>query len=44
VGRSIATRLKEHTLYIRNNNPISAYALHILNNSCLVNMALQRKH
>jgi len=31
-GRSVATRHKEHTRYIRTNNPISAYALHILNN------------
>ena len=31
-GTSIATRHKEHTRYVRNNNPISAYALHILNN------------
>jgi len=30
--RSIPTRHKEHTQYIRTNNPISAYALHILNN------------
>ena len=29
---SKATRHKEHTRYIRTNNPISAYALHILNN------------
>jgi hypothetical protein len=29
---SIATRHKEHTRYIRTNNPISAYTLHILNN------------
>jgi hypothetical protein len=31
-SRSIATRHKEHTQYIRTNNPISACALHILNN------------
>jgi len=31
-GRSIATRHKEHTRYLRTNNLISAYALHILNN------------
>ena len=31
-GRSIATRHKEHTRYIRINNPISAYALHVLIN------------
>jgi hypothetical protein len=30
--RSIATRYKEHTQYIRTNNLISAYTLHILNN------------
>jgi len=28
----LATRHKEHTQYIRTSNPISAYALHILNN------------
>jgi hypothetical protein len=28
----LATRHKEHTRYIRTSNPISAYALHILNN------------
>jgi hypothetical protein len=31
-GRSIATKYKEHTLYIRTNNPIWGYALHKLNN------------
>jgi len=31
-GRSVATRRKEYERYIRTNNPISAYALHILNN------------
>ena len=31
-GRSISTRHKERTRYIRPNNPISPYALHILNN------------
>jgi hypothetical protein len=31
-GRSILTRHKEHLRYIRTNNPISTYALHILNN------------
>jgi hypothetical protein len=31
-SRSTATRHKEHTPYIRTNNPNSAYALHILNN------------
>jgi hypothetical protein len=30
--RSIATRHKEHRRYIRTNNPIPAYVLHILNN------------
>jgi len=33
-GRSTATKYKEHTQYIRTNNPIWAYALHILNNRC----------
>ena len=32
MGRSIATRHREDTRYIGNNNPFSAYALHILNN------------
>ena len=35
VGQSespITTRYKEHIQYIKTNNPISAYALHILNN------------
>ena len=31
-GRSIPTRHKEHTRHIGTNNPISACALHILNN------------
>jgi len=31
-GRSISTRYKEHIRYIKNNNPQSGYALHILNN------------
>jgi len=31
-GRSVATRRKEHTRYMRTNNPISAYTLHIINN------------
>ena len=31
-SRDILTRFKEHCRYIRNNNPQSAYALHILNN------------
>jgi len=31
-GRWISTRYKEHIRYIKNNNPQSGYALHILNN------------
>jgi len=31
-GRRIIIRYKEHTRYIRNNNPASAYATHILSN------------
>ena len=31
-GRSINVRHKEHTRYVRTNNPLSAYALHILQN------------
>ena len=31
-SREILTRFKEHRRYIRQNNPQSAYALHILNN------------
>ena len=31
-GRSISVRHKEHIRYIRTNNPLSAYALHILQN------------
>ena len=31
-GRDIFTRHKEHTRYIKNNNPASAYAMHILHN------------
>ena len=31
-GRPITIRHKEHLSYIRNNNPTSAYALHILDN------------
>jgi hypothetical protein len=31
-GRSITIRHKEHICYIQNNNPTSAYALHMLNN------------
>jgi hypothetical protein len=31
-GRPITTRHKEHIRYIKNNNPTSAYAVHILNN------------
>jgi len=30
--RAISLRHKEHIRYIRNNNPISAYAMHILHN------------
>jgi hypothetical protein len=29
-GRAISLRHKEHLQYIKNNNPISAYAMHIL--------------
>jgi len=29
-SRSLRQRYKEHTRYIKNNNPLSAYALHIL--------------
>jgi hypothetical protein len=31
-GRPISTRHREHLRYIRNNNPTSAYAMHILGN------------
>jgi len=31
-GRSINVRHKEHVRYIRTNNPVSAYTLHILQN------------
>jgi hypothetical protein len=31
-GRSIGIWRREHTRYIKTNNPISAYALHVLNN------------
>jgi len=31
-GRTVTTRHKEHIRYIKNNNPASAYAVHILNN------------
>ena len=31
-GRSIPTKHKEHTRYIRTNKPTSAYALYVLNN------------
>ena len=31
-GRDLAARYSEHTRYIKNNDPKSAYALHILNN------------
>jgi hypothetical protein len=30
-SRNLKQRYKEHTRYIKNNNPQSAYALHILN-------------
>jgi hypothetical protein len=30
-GRPITARLKEHIRYIKNNNPASAYAVHVLN-------------
>ena len=32
-GRSIEIRRREHVRYIKANNALSAYALHILNNS-----------
>ena len=31
-GRSLTTRHREHIRYIKTNNPLSAYAMHILNN------------
>jgi len=31
-SQSLRQRYKEHTRYIKNNNPLSAYALHILKN------------
>ena len=31
-GRQLGIRCKEHLRYIKTNNPISAYALHIINN------------
>ena len=31
-GNSIEIRHREHVRYIKTNNPLSAYALHILNN------------
>jgi hypothetical protein len=31
-SRSLTARFREHTRYIKNNNPQSAYALHILEN------------
>jgi hypothetical protein len=31
-SRAVTVRHKEHLRYIRNNNPMSAYALHILHN------------
>jgi hypothetical protein len=30
-SRSLSIRYKEHARYIKENNPLSAYALHILN-------------
>jgi hypothetical protein len=31
-GRDVTTRYKEHIRYIKYNNPVSAYSMHILNN------------
>jgi len=31
-GRSLGIRHKEHTRYVKTNNPVSSYVLHILNN------------
>ena len=31
-GRAVSLSHKEHLRYIRNNNPVSAYAMHILHN------------
>ena len=31
-GRSLAVRHREHIRYIKSNNPLTAYAIHILNN------------
>ena len=31
-GRSLGIRHEEHTRYLKTNNPVSVYALHILNN------------
>ena len=31
-GRSLAVRHREHIIYIKNNNPLSAYSMHVLNN------------
>ena len=31
-GRSINVRHKEHVIYVRTNNPLSAYALHVSRN------------
>ena len=31
-GRSVATRYREHIRYIKTNNPLSGYTIHILNN------------
>jgi hypothetical protein len=33
-GRSLGIRHKEQTRYIKTNNPVSLYALHIPNNKC----------
>ena len=40
-GNLIGIRLKEHTRYIKTNNPVSAYALHILTTN--MNMGIQKK-
>ena len=52
-GRPIATRHKEHIRYIKTNKPVSAYAIHILNNrheygtandTLKTNSTMQKKH
>jgi len=43
-GRSIEIRHREHERYIKTNNPISAYALHILNNWHEYGNPKQTKH